>query len=327
MSLVHWSCAKVVDPAQNFRIMGDDNIALWSSAQIDEFTRLSAQCGLIVNEKSVKSRYMGTFCEGDYVLSGGKRYRLHPSKGKGNFRRYFLDRLPTFSIRALVEESLVPIEELGHLWRRGVDPRTYALLQAMSHERDVKLAESMGIPKYAPRFLGGLGLVGDPDRPLDGLSSRMMVALHNGFRLWKEPKRGSFSSFLRRLSEIYSSWRYHVDQSEDPDAKVTLERAEKIVAKLYSDANYLDSSVGMISPDRRGQVSPGKVMRSLKQFRAYALKHAPKHSPIFPIKDALSLKQRLTPMLDDVLYATEVCGLEPIGVDDGMFISDDGYVK
>lgn len=166
LSILHYAVARMVDPEHNFRIKGDDLIALWSKAQIALFRQLSADIGLVVNDKSATSSDKGTFCEGMYSLHGRT-----------------LVRLPTFSIRSFVEGSILQPDQLLSLARRNVSFKNVAACQRILLWRRCKApAKRNKISLTVPTYLGGLGLVPNQPRALvkDPKAQAAFVAAHNG---------------------------------------------------------------------------------------------------------------------------------------------------
>jgi hypothetical protein len=275
LSIIHYCIASIVDDMCNFRIKGDDLIASWTAEQITEYKVISAQVGLVVNEKTWVHDELGTFCEGDYKLS-------HERGSKW----FILRRLPTFSLKSFVKDEPVPYEIGERYISRGVDRQLLRDMQGFFHESWITLARAKGVNVYAPSCFGGLGFIPKLDHPLDEVTARVVNASHNGTLIYDQ-RQVIHTSLARRCLDQYALCRWSVN---GPGDTAQLERrfATALAASCYVDA-YSGSCM-------KGTITRGKRVRSLAAYRKKFLRSG--INTVFvrtSVQTAYSVSSRLRP--------------------------------
>jgi hypothetical protein len=247
LSIIHYCIASQVDELHNFKIKGDDLIAYWSSFQISSYKEIAGSVGLVVNEKTWTCDRLGTFCEGDYILSSDK----------GGFR-HCLRRLPTFSLKSFVKNEPFPHEIGERFVSRGVPRELLRDMQSYFHDSWLVLCREKGVNAYAPARFGGLGFVPKLDHPLDELTARIVNASHNGTLVYTDKddikRKGLASMCMSTYSRVAWSVHGQYDPSVLEDAFAT-----NLATACFIDAHGADSSKEI--------VTPGKRVRSLRAFR------------------------------------------------------------
>jgi len=224
LSLIHYAVCLCIDRKHNFRIKGDDLIAIWSRDQIDDYCRLLESVGLTLNsKKSACSRRYGTFCEGMY-----------------EYKKDALVRLPTFSLRSFSEGSIFDSSQLAVLLERGVPASRIVRAQHVSlWARYKPAAKRSKISMLTPKELGGLGfLPGNPKRVMNLSGCIAFTALHNG-QMQLPELSSERSNRIDQLLESVSRcvrWTY---VPEGPRREQNLEYKSKL-GSLMSLARILD---------------------------------------------------------------------------------------
>jgi hypothetical protein len=293
---VGWTClsycvffvCSVVDRTMQFRIKGDDVIALWTAAQIQSFQTLGARIGLLVNEKTATHQTYGTFCEGDYVATW-------------NGCTCTLQRLPTFSLRSFVNDEPLSASAVGALIRRGVLPDTLNFLQRTFHKKWIDLCIGMAVPLYGPRQFGCLDLC---PRTLvsycDTVTSRICRALNNGIPLFSERNTLQQSGPLAKgVMDVVTQIVHRVDVQYDAEQSRYADYAETRIGTALATCSYLDVLGGTalkVNPNP----SPGRVVRKLKQFRKKILPKTPDPFPT-TLETAQSVIRRSKPTFDSLM--------------------------
>jgi hypothetical protein len=255
LSIIHNSICELVDPQRNYRLKGDDLIAYWTKMQIDWYTDLSASVGLVLNDKTIVHPTYGTFCEGDYRLRpGGSRHTA-----------FHLDRLPTFSLKAFVNNEPVPYEIAERFVARGVSSALFADMQRYYHKSWRHLCHEKGVNPYCPRSLGGLGLYTGPNHLLDTHSAKMVRACHNGVVLHREDDTVKGRTLTQLARGAIDRVRYSVHGAPAHDEPV-----EEAIRHLLSTASFLDA---LVEPEtKKVNRTPGTVVRSLAAFKRKVLR-------------------------------------------------------
>jgi hypothetical protein len=248
LSVVHLAVCEVIDPTGSYRLKGDDLIALWSPAQIEGFIALAAQVGLVVNNKSMTHKSIGTFCEGDYLLE----HVGHKS--------FVLRRQATFSLRSFAVNEILPHDDAERLVARGVSRDLLYAMQQHFHKMWIRLATEKNVNPYAPRSLGGLGMVSSPDRQLDPVTCRIVNSANNGTLLFKSKDTIKYTALSGMLMSVYNSVPYSV--RGDARAESLLEKA---FLANFGACSFLDALERPL--DRVEVPSPGKLVRSLWAYR------------------------------------------------------------
>lgn len=254
LSPIHYAVAVTVDPDHNFRIKGDDIIALWTPKMIGEFKQLASTVGLIVNDKGGEGPKYGTFCEGDYLL----RYDN------------LLQRLPTYSLKSFVNNQLLSLEQLDSFLARGVSRKRLNFLQHRYHKRWIDAARKYGVDRYAPNQLGGLGLLSKKPENLtmlSGQSQMMMFALHNGklsvdtgfeeFKAGAAPARGRNVDLVTTRS-LGIKWTCSVGQAD----KALVTAVTSKLSSAIADASFMDALEG-----RFHESAPPTINAIVKRLR------------------------------------------------------------
>lgn len=204
LSLAHYAICYVVDPGHDFRIKGDDLIALWSARQITRYKDLLKTVGLVLNEaKSVQDPIFGTFCEVTYRRVGNT-----------------LIRQRDYSLRSFVKDTPLAYDQWSMLIRHGVRVKELNRMFRFFHTRHVHKANQFKIPLYLPRKMGGMGY--PPQTMTKSLSSRESAAVrnyHNGAPILYDEER-----LAGKLTQVYldklTSVRLIADGDQEAYAKL-----------------------------------------------------------------------------------------------------------
>jgi hypothetical protein len=275
LSIIHNAICEICDPYRCYRLKGDDLIALWTQQQITLYKGIAARCGLITNEKTWQCKSIGTFCEGDYVLSWGSRGTVAT-----------LTRLPTISLRSFVKDEPVPIEIADRFVARGFPSGVFTDMQSYFHSKWKKLCREKAVNPYGPRAFGGLGLYG-PDRRLDSLTAKIVNASHNGCIITNaDPVK--HKGFAGKCQALYDGIKWSVNGSVEPeDLKVVYTRALALCSFMDALGNRGRKTV---------RHTPGKVVRALAAYRRRFLRSGAV-CVAFPttVKAAYDVLKRLKP--------------------------------
>jgi hypothetical protein len=250
LSIIHYCVCYSVDSDYNYRHTGDDLVALWTQEQIDSFEEMSASVGLVVNDKTIKSMDFATFCEGDYVPE-------RSGNGKVTLRR-----LPTFSIRSLVNNVPLAFSECATLISRGVPQEELSRLQKVYHKSWFHLCNEAGVNPFAPRSFGGLGLCSSLERTLDPLTTKIVNAAHNGTLMFHEHMDAMTRGGLtQRAVRVLSSVVFRADPELDYTPMF-----EFLSSEMIAQASFFDA-LGRDRQEKSKVLTPGKLVRSLAHFR------------------------------------------------------------
>lgn len=147
LELVHVAIALHVDSDGQFRIRGDDLIAVWTTTQWSLYCRLTTAIGLVVNlKKSFKSTTRGIFCEA--------AYEYHSGMG--------LVRKPYTSLRFLQRGADTDWFSIGATCRKflqlGVPKARLKRLVLPHLSYPLKVYKDLKLDPYLPIEFGGFGL-------------------------------------------------------------------------------------------------------------------------------------------------------------------------
>jgi len=147
LSIIHYVVASAVDRSRNFRIKGDDLIALWDDEQILLYSSLIAACGCEVNKtKTFRSYTKGFFCERLYIGRWSGRFLVLVKQETATVRAFFPDR----EASSISLSTLVVPQHRYAAFNRTVQIKFKPLLS---------LAKSYRLNPYLPVRLGGSGLL------------------------------------------------------------------------------------------------------------------------------------------------------------------------
>ncbi|QJT93776.1 RNA-dependent RNA polymerase [Erysiphe necator associated narnavirus 44] len=237
LSLVHYCVAHTVDPKDNFRIKGDDLIALWPPTIIEEYKLLALAVGLVVNDKSAVSKQFGTFCEGDYILRGRT-----------------LERVPTHSLRIWARGEIPSQDDLYVMIDRGVKRSRLVKLQRLYLKQWKIHCKRFNLDLYAPIQFGGGGLLHPKgSRPVSNRTSRMLKLAHDGrlhvdplsrIEEYERPQKGSLiDSMMVRAQQI----RWVLSKEYNPLDVQNLDRA---LGRVFKIATFSDAIMGNLRSSR-----------------------------------------------------------------------------
>ncbi|QJT93775.1 RNA-dependent RNA polymerase [Erysiphe necator associated narnavirus 43] len=259
LSMIHYCVAHTVDPKDNFRIKGDDLIALWPSHYISRYRDLAEKVGLIVNDKSAVSKLFGTFCEKDYLRRGS-----------------CLTQLPTHSLRIWANGEVPSLSDLHTLVDRGVPRVRLVKLQKLFLKPWKKVCKEAKLDLYAPTQFGGGGLLHPKgsSKVVGSTTSRALKLAHDGRLMvdplsrveeYEQPQKGSLiDSMMNRAAQI----RWVASKDYDPSHVKYFDAALQRVFRLatFCDAvrGQLRSSKTRSLRDRARRLSK-QVARILKQ--------------------------------------------------------------
>ncbi|QJT93768.1 RNA-dependent RNA polymerase [Erysiphe necator associated narnavirus 36] len=282
LSMVHYCVAHTVDPKDNFRIKGDDLIALWPPSLIEEYKTLAMEVGLVVNDKSAVSKNFGTFCEGDYILHG-----------------HVLERVPTHSLRIWARGELPSQDDLYKLIGRGVKRSRLVKLQKLYLKQWKIHCKRFGLDLYAPHQLGGGGLLPPKgSRPVSSRTSRLLKLAHDG-RLYvdpltrideyESPQKGSLiDSMMGRAQQI----RWVLSKEYNPLDVHLLDRA---LSRVFRIATFSDAIMGNLRSSKPR--SWRDRARRISRLASKSLKNDLGGDPIrISYDEAFRLIGRLTPV-------------------------------
>jgi len=233
LSVIHYSVAFAVDIYRNFRIKGDDLIALWTVEQVSLYRELMAACGCSVNEtKTFISFNKGFFCE-----------RLFVGRWRGRHLRLYLQQTPTV-------RSFFPDREASGL-ALALSPIPAHMNRAFNRTVQLKfpkllsLAKSFRLNPYLPISLGGAGLLRpEPDwvvrNPND---QRYIQSVFSGLPLLNTvyPLRPVAGSFVDHLNKLCGKIRYL-----PPGAGPTCPHVKGALRLLYSASTLADAFRGRL---------------------------------------------------------------------------------
>jgi hypothetical protein len=289
LTTLHYAVCLVVDPGHSFRIKGDDIIALWTREQIARFTDLASQIGLVVNNKTAKGPLYGTFCEGDYRL-------------RWTARGAVLERLATFSLRSFLNDEPLAFDQWNLYIRRGVSQKRLAYMQRNFHVKWVAAASRLGVDRYAPAVLGGLGLV-PPVRGkrLSLTSMKMLKAFHDG-RMAIDLTREAFARGLTSsgqtttaVDRLLKGIRYTCSGLHQPH----LSRMVEVVAShCYRSATVADAITGHL----RSSAKPSRyaVLKRQRRFIEVSLRGYSLPPSRETVERAYEICARQSPTLDSL---------------------------
>jgi hypothetical protein len=300
LSIVHNAICELVDRNGCYRIKGDDLIALWSSHQISEYTRIAGAVGLVINEKTWVHRSMGTFCEGDYRLTWHGRDTA------------VLRRLPTFSLRSFVKNEPLPIDVVERFISRGVPRGVLHSMQLWFHSKWIKVAAEKSVPLYAPLGFGGLGFVSEPDRQLDALTCRMVNASHNGTLVY-DGEAVKHRGLAGRVQSIYVRTKW----------SVTGQFSASEIKAGYEQALARCSMIDALGADHSGTRPPslGKRVRALGAMRRrFDAARIPTVLVPTSVRTAYDVLARLRPCETPLQAEDEMFGFSmALAMEDNMF--------
>ncbi|QJT93777.1 RNA-dependent RNA polymerase [Erysiphe necator associated narnavirus 45] len=234
LSMIHYCVAHTVDPKDNFRIKGDDLIALWPPQKIARYKRLAEEVGLIVNDKSAVSKFIGTFCEKDYFRRGST-----------------LLMFPTHSLRIWANGEVPSLSDLHSLVKRGVPRERLVKLQKLFLRPWKKACKGFKLDLYAPPQLCGGGLLHPKgsSKVVGSTTSRALKLAHDGRLLvdpltriceYEQPQKGCLiDSMMNRANHI--RWVASKDYSPSD-----VDLLDKALARTFRIATFCDAVRGTL---------------------------------------------------------------------------------
>jgi hypothetical protein len=149
LTLTHAFVAFKVDSSGSFRIKGDDLIAYWTKAQINQYIDLIENLGYIVKRKcSYIHPTRGLFCENPYEL---RHSELIPLEGYFSFK-FLSANTAEFDLPSIARRLHGLVDE-------GVPREVVCNIQSMYLRKQIRLCRQMSVDPYVPAFFGGMGLV------------------------------------------------------------------------------------------------------------------------------------------------------------------------
>jgi hypothetical protein len=259
LQIGHFIIASIIDDKHNFRIKGDDIIAYWSRAQIQMYTELCFSVGLVINKKSRISDLYGTYCEGDYILEGNS-----------------LRRLPTFSLRSFVNDTILSSETINSYLRRGVARETLITLQSTCHGMWLGLCAHMGVDPYMPKSLGGLDMIPRDMSAEVPRDYRRVVQLANNGQLPVFYEDTNFETTLATRAKhalaipVLCYVPNFEDEDEEDEVDLRMKAYESMLGRLMSVVAFRDALLGVNTG--RAEISPGRQVRNLRAFKRRCLR-------------------------------------------------------
>ncbi|QJT93741.1 RNA-dependent RNA polymerase [Erysiphe necator associated narnavirus 9] len=236
LSLVHYAVCAAVDSKHNFRIKGDDLIALWSQHQIDKYCRLLKTTGMILNHsKTVKSHCYGTFCEVSYRREHNR-----------------LVRLSDFSLRSLVKGIPVSSENWLVYHKYGAPLSKLNKLFRKCHRKHILLAREHKVPLYLPEKVGGLGFPPpNLDRKMSTHESCAVNAVNNGIHAPWSIGIGGKNQYQMYRSYIKQNMRF-VHGTDDGTTDRIVRSANMVLSRAcLVDAMHSLSTISSPSISKR----------------------------------------------------------------------------
>nr|QIR30296.1 RNA-dependent RNA polymerase [Plasmopara viticola lesion associated narnavirus 17] len=148
LSLLHYHIAVAVDPDKNFRIRGDDLIAVWTASQWRSYVGICDSYGLVINtKKSFQSRKLGIFCEKIYRWDE-RTHSLRIDSSIHSLRFLAKEQTDYLSIGPTCQKFLAG----------GANGDRLRMLVRTNFPELFQLSKTLGIYPLAPSVFGGLDL-------------------------------------------------------------------------------------------------------------------------------------------------------------------------